>query len=50
MTTQRRWLKAAIAASSDTTVSLPWARSVRARPKDSASVPTEAKPQAIAAR
>lgn len=49
MATQRRWLKSAIAASSDTTVSMPWARTVRSRPDETASVPTDTKHQAIAA-
>lgn len=49
MKTERRWLKAAIATSQDTTVALPWARGARRRPAALKAAPVT-KPRAIAAR
>lgn len=46
MTKQPRWLKSAIAASADTTLILPWARSTRRRPQ--AMMPAAAQTQAAA--
>lgn len=49
MKKDRRWLKAAIAASTETTVALPWARGSRRRPEAMKAAPAT-KTRAIAAR
>jgi hypothetical protein len=51
MKTQRRWMKSAIAASTEVQVSLPWARGTRRRPEAMKTAPaTPAKPRSLAAR
>lgn len=49
MTKQRRWMKSAIATSTEVRVALPWARTTRRRPE--AMKPVQAQPlRALAAR
>ena len=51
MKTQRRWMKSAIAASTEVQVSLPWARGTRRRPEAvKTAAATPAKPRSLAAR
>lgn len=50
MTKQPRWLKSAIAASADSTIALPWARSTRRRPQAMKLALLPARIQATAAR
>ncbi|WP_284326244.1 hypothetical protein [Cypionkella aquatica] len=47
MKKQPRWMKSAIAASTEPQVALPWARGQRRRPE---AVKAEVKPRALAAR
>lgn len=49
MTAQRRWMKSAITASTETSVKLPWARPTRSRPL-TLKPQGAPKPQALAAR
>ena len=50
MKKDRRWLKSAIAAAADSTVTMPWSRSARRRPDAMKSAAVPPKPRAIAAR
>jgi hypothetical protein len=50
MKKDRRWLKSALAASQDSTISMPWTRGNRRRPLAMKSVSTGTKPRASAAR
>lgn len=50
MKKDRRWLKSAIAASTDVQIAMPWARGQRRRPDMMKPVAAQMKPRAIAAR